>query len=196
MEFIVFDNKAITLDRYTIVLEDGEMYGASLNPYSPQGFGQYCGNAFHLCGWDSKDLDRLKYEIVKAGNIGESVEFRNLPSDVQKFINYVSDNKLDTNTIKFKNELEKFLISLNYQIPNNEDHSCQYTLILNKHNFNLRFEERFAEKENIPYFYIEFIVDRKVVSSKDLFNYNFVELYEPLNKMLGYKLYLPEWMKK
>ena len=44
MKTIILDNKGETFDRYTIILPNGDCYGASENPFHPQGFGQYCGN--------------------------------------------------------------------------------------------------------------------------------------------------------
>lgn len=44
----IYDNMGKTFDRYTvnIIREDGtcELYGMSHNPFSPQGFNQYCGD--------------------------------------------------------------------------------------------------------------------------------------------------------
>jgi len=42
---IVYDNEGDSFDRYTIIdTKNGDMYGASDQPFAPQGFGQYCGN--------------------------------------------------------------------------------------------------------------------------------------------------------
>lgn len=195
MDFIVFDYGDKTLDRYTIITEDGEMYGSSSYPYHPQGFGQNCGNAFQSCGWESKDFKKLKDEITKDGNLGRLVDFKNLPSDVQKYVNYVSENNLETNLTKFKREIEIFLSGLNYKICFDENLNF-HTLILNENHFKFSYDEKLTESGNIPYFEVKFIIDDEIVSSKDVHNFCYAELYEPLNKMLAYKFYLPEWMKK
>lgn len=39
----VFENPE-TFDKYTIILPDGDLLGASDNPFHPCGFGQYSGN--------------------------------------------------------------------------------------------------------------------------------------------------------
>lgn len=39
----IYDNGGATFDRYTIITPSGEMFGASNNPFSPQGFSQFVG---------------------------------------------------------------------------------------------------------------------------------------------------------
>jgi len=105
----IFDNEGETLDRYTIVLKDGTILGASENPYHPQGYGQHCGNcvdtAMHIkfgYGWrkdrTEKEINKVvKYEVDeyiyqarKDKNwLGdEIIDIKQLPEDVVKFIKY------------------------------------------------------------------------------------------------------------
>ena len=41
---VVLDNGGKTHDRYTIILKDGDVFGASENPFHTMGFGQYNHN--------------------------------------------------------------------------------------------------------------------------------------------------------
>jgi len=42
---VVYDNVDDSFDHYTIIdTKTGDIYGASDEPFAPQGFGQYCGN--------------------------------------------------------------------------------------------------------------------------------------------------------
>lgn len=105
-KIICFDNGGETYDRFTILdMETGEMIGASLNPFHPQGFGQYCGNPAHSyfsttvgAGWigDLQRRDPNHYrriikrktaELVKeAGESwGQLVDFKTLPDEVKQF---------------------------------------------------------------------------------------------------------------
>lgn len=72
-EVLVRDNGGKTFDRYTIYVSTdiASIYGASENPYHPQGFGQFCGNLI-----PGKNSDHL----------GAIVPIESLPIDVQKFI--------------------------------------------------------------------------------------------------------------
>lgn len=67
----IYDNNGKTFDRYTIVLKDRSMFGASENPFSPLGFGQYCG----------------ELPIHRNYNfLGKKIKFADLPEDVQKYV--------------------------------------------------------------------------------------------------------------
>ena len=71
----VYDNGGSTFDRYTIII-DGEMHGASENPFHPQGFGQYAGEV--PSGWTkNKHFAHLGKRIT---------DLKTLPEPVQKFI--------------------------------------------------------------------------------------------------------------
>lgn len=72
----IFDNGGETFDRYTLIdTKNGEVFGASSNPFSPLGFGQYCGNIVELSEpqWkktcphimDSQTGQFKKYAIVQ-----------------------------------------------------------------------------------------------------------------------------------
>ncbi len=104
----VLDNGGETFDRYTIVNTlDGEMIGASANPFSPLGFGQYMGNvadnfwrnAYGYAwrnGCDQKLITkRIKHAIAifksDCAHIGKRIPFNKLPKDVQE---YASTNLL------------------------------------------------------------------------------------------------------
>jgi len=94
-EIFVFDNGGETLDRYTIIFkEDASLFGASENPFHPQGFGQYCGEI------EPKELNEFSYENVNE-YIGEAradsswlgkeiTDINDLPINVIKYIEQIS----------------------------------------------------------------------------------------------------------
>jgi hypothetical protein len=105
---VVFDNGGETFDRFTIINKsNGEMIGASEQPFHPQGFGQYCGNiawdyftktvgANYLRRMETEDPKHYKKimalktkEIIKEftneGDIGKVIDFNTLPDDVKHF---------------------------------------------------------------------------------------------------------------
>lgn len=58
----LYDNGGKTIDRYTIVIEDGSVYGMSSDPLSPQGFNQFAGME-HEMSW--KDNSAMGAEIAR-----------------------------------------------------------------------------------------------------------------------------------
>lgn len=103
-----FDNGGESLDRFTLIsLDSGDMIGASERPFSPLGFGQYCGNpawdyfartvgVCYMRGISDKDpkhyrkiIKQKTAEIVadfkNEGALGHIVDFETLPLDVQQF---------------------------------------------------------------------------------------------------------------
>lgn len=100
--FVIFDNGGATLDRYTVIDQNGEMLGLSDNPNHPQGFSQFCGNCvdnvmFHSYGasWRrhcnvgavlKNELPRIISEFEREGHIGKRIEFADLPEELQRHI--------------------------------------------------------------------------------------------------------------
>jgi len=75
MPIKVFDNSE-TFSRFTIEI-DGNVFGASSNPFSPQGFGQYCGS---------------KAECYRRNrNWGKAVKFENLPDKLKEWIEMIKN---------------------------------------------------------------------------------------------------------
>lgn len=66
----IYDNGGETFDRYTVII-DGDVYGMSANPNSPQGFNQYSGTLA---------------ELPMARSNGERITMESLPEEVQKAI--------------------------------------------------------------------------------------------------------------
>lgn len=66
----IYDNEGKTFDRYTVII-DGDVFGMSENPLSPQGFNQYSGKL---------------HELPMARNNGERITLESLPDEVQKAI--------------------------------------------------------------------------------------------------------------
>ena len=105
----IFDNGGATFDRYTIILNNGEMFGSSDHPFAPNGFGNYAGNIAesyyrqtvgsgfisHLYHEDKKHYNKIikqatKEQIAIAKNdpawLGKEIKEIELPADVQKYI--------------------------------------------------------------------------------------------------------------
>lgn len=104
----VFDNGGETFDRYTIVTSETNVFGASENPFHPQGFGQYCFTStdVHERWYEDRNRKMPKY-IVKStlsdvlrnyrkpdalNTIGKEIKrFSKLPEQVQKYILQVTE---------------------------------------------------------------------------------------------------------
>jgi hypothetical protein len=68
----IFDSGPGDIDRYTIILADGQTYGMGSDVTSPQGYNQYVGS--------TKD----PYTPVLPGRqLGKRIKFNDLPLDVQ-----------------------------------------------------------------------------------------------------------------
>ena len=106
MKSIILDNNGETFDRYTIIdPATGDMWGASHNPFSPMGFGQYCGNiadnywrVAYGYGWrnglDKRLLNaRIKFAINKylAETKDKPVKLEELPEPVQQYVKQVME---------------------------------------------------------------------------------------------------------
>lgn len=85
---VVFDNEGKTADRFTIILEDGEVLGASTDPFAPTGIGMHSGNVikdgfggFRTC---ESMIDEAR--AVSAWLGVEIHDLSTLPEDVQQFI--------------------------------------------------------------------------------------------------------------
>lgn len=82
----VFDNGGKTPDRYTIILPNGDVFGASEHPF--QGFGNFCANV-----QEDYRQDLTEY-IKKAQNnpdfLGKEVDIETLTTDLQQYIAQLS----------------------------------------------------------------------------------------------------------
>lgn len=102
-QIILFDNGGKTVDRYTgVITKSGDVVGFNENPFSPSGFGQFCGNVMDRMnitygyGWrkhfnESNVLkSELKHYLNEAKNntdwLGKQIEFKNLSEEAQKYI--------------------------------------------------------------------------------------------------------------
>jgi hypothetical protein len=98
----VYDNGGNTYDRYTIILKNGDVLGASENPFNLLGFGQFNHNIADTrmtveygASWRKRcDVKKCtKYAIDKYLNdveilktIGKEVDWIILPKNVQQYI--------------------------------------------------------------------------------------------------------------
>jgi hypothetical protein len=92
--FAIFDNNGKTFDQFTIIRKrTGDMYGASKNPYHPQGFGQFCGNIKTDKGYNefySVGQYLKACRTVKDWQGEEVKDFDTLPEDVIKYLNQLA----------------------------------------------------------------------------------------------------------
>lgn len=68
MNIEIYDNGGVTFDRYTVII-DGDVYGMSDNPRSPQGFNQFSGTLA---------------ELPNARGVGERITLESVPEEVLK----------------------------------------------------------------------------------------------------------------
>ena len=101
-EVFVFDNEGESFDRFTIVVkEDAMIFGASEHPFSPLGFGQFCGDVentiYPLQDNLVENLDNLTdyyAELARKESswLGKEITvFSELPEDVQKYVEQISE---------------------------------------------------------------------------------------------------------
>jgi hypothetical protein len=90
-DFIVFDAKEKSIDRYTIIkLSTGDIWGSSHDPFHPQGFSTYGGNINEFNGFQGVD-DYIARARSETDWLGEEItDFTVLPENVQKYINQIS----------------------------------------------------------------------------------------------------------
>jgi hypothetical protein len=97
----IFDNEGETLDRYTVILNDGDMLGLNT---AGRGFSQWCGNCvdnymFHSYGaaWRrhcdvdkimKHELPRIIKEFKTEGNIGKKINWSTLDEETKDHIKY------------------------------------------------------------------------------------------------------------
>ncbi len=82
----IYDNGGKTIDRYTMIMPDGEAWGFSENPYHPQGFGQYAGS---LAG------------LHTFSHLGKPVKsIMDLPEQARRFVDEVATTDGDTYVVE------------------------------------------------------------------------------------------------
>jgi hypothetical protein len=57
-KYKIFDNGGKTIDRFTLINSDGDVFGFNEMPYYPLGFGQYCGNINEWCHRSTKGMGK------------------------------------------------------------------------------------------------------------------------------------------
>lgn len=94
----VYDNGGETADRYTFCIVDSETgdtqwFGASEDPFSPQGFGQYVGDGG---------------QVSEGEHLGKKIKIAELPDAVQKYITQttVDENPMGDETTKDNSEMQ------------------------------------------------------------------------------------------
>lgn len=109
---IIFDNEGTTFDRYTIIDRmTGDVYGASTDPFAPNGFGQFNHNvadnywiAVYGSEWRKRlyvkrcikeSVRRYINEVKADSRLGIITTYGSLPEPVRKYVKqiYKSINK-------------------------------------------------------------------------------------------------------
>jgi hypothetical protein len=117
----VFDNDGKTFDQYTILTSDGDIFGCSYNPFSPQGVGNFSHNLMdkYTRFSNGKKLNKkfhtfnLKREIkayrfdarTNPDGIGKELKgakaYAGLPEPVRQYILQVTENDINPVSLKF-----------------------------------------------------------------------------------------------
>lgn len=102
----VFDNGCETIDRYTIVLSDCDVYGCSDNPFNPLGFAQFSHNIadnYMITAYGANWRERCNVKQIlkeqfnkyiqdnkRGSSIGVPIDPRTLNSAVLQYINQIT----------------------------------------------------------------------------------------------------------
>lgn len=85
-ECLVFDNGGETYDRYTIInTETGDVCGASENPFTPNGFGQFSGNC--VTDW-KKSIEEVVADYRERFT---EVPYESLNPELKRYVDYCSE---------------------------------------------------------------------------------------------------------
>lgn len=84
--YYIFDNDGKTLDRYTLINKDGDVYGFSENPFL--GFGQFSHNTDDATNeFTSGGRKQFIAEALADKNwLGKRIKLKDLPEEAQKFV--------------------------------------------------------------------------------------------------------------
>lgn len=82
--FYVFDNGGKTLDRYTVIDENGDMLGLS---ETGAGFSEFCGNIYEILP-KRLNSETMAYVVSKGqcAHLGKELRFSQLPKELQQHI--------------------------------------------------------------------------------------------------------------
>ncbi len=91
MKVYIFDNQGETVDRYTIVTQDGQLLGCSDAPFHPLGVGGHCGDVVNTNEAHNETVDGYITKARKDSKwLGIEIKRKDLPFDVEKFINQMT----------------------------------------------------------------------------------------------------------
>lgn len=112
MKSYIFDNGGKTLDRYTILTYDGNVFGASENPF--HGFGQFCNHVIENIEpkYASLFYDKINGKYLKSATIrykrkfinearknhnwlGKEINENDLPFEAKKYFWHVNDRFIE-----------------------------------------------------------------------------------------------------
>ncbi len=74
MKYTIYDNGGKTVDRYTMRLQDNDVWGFNETPFHPQGFGQYGGA-----------IERMR----SYKHLGKRIDKAALPEQARQFVTQV-----------------------------------------------------------------------------------------------------------
>lgn len=83
----VFDNQGRTLDQYTIIFTNGDVYTASKNPFDKDGYGKKGLNIIKSAKFTDKVREYVRTARVTPQWLGKEVLlYKRLPKEVRKYI--------------------------------------------------------------------------------------------------------------
>jgi hypothetical protein len=87
-KYYILDNGGETIDRYTLITKDGEMYGFNGEPFAPQGFGQYAGtvNGVDPSALNEDNIAIFVEEYMNENTNEKEITIDKLPPNAQKFV--------------------------------------------------------------------------------------------------------------
>lgn len=84
---LIVDNGGKTIDRYTILTKDGDLYACSENPFLPTGFGMFVGEISNIQNDNINSIEKYQKQIKEQPDwLGQEVEFEKLNENIQQFI--------------------------------------------------------------------------------------------------------------
>ena len=85
----IFDNEGATLDRYTLITNDGDVYSFNDNPFHPAyGFGQFSHNCNNNNEFEYEDRNQYVADaIIRPEWLGKRIKPKDLPEKARQYVN-------------------------------------------------------------------------------------------------------------
>ena len=76
----IYDNGGKTIDRYTLITPEGDVFGFNENPYHPQGFCQYAGDFGNT--------------LSSYRHLGKPIKLEDLPEQAQDYVTEMAEESI------------------------------------------------------------------------------------------------------